>query len=174
VKYAGEWQDDKQHGFGTETFSDGSMYSGFFANGSKDGTGRFRWGNADSFSGQFLNGQIHGNGRMKWSDDSCYDGEWVEGAAHGRGRHVLADRRSYEGGFECGKKHGTAVISSSQGRQLWNGEWHNGSVRDTSDSEPGFQYDEARKRFADEVCRFPSTLPSVQPQIRRVQALGLS
>lgn len=34
---------DKQNGEGTETFPDGSIYKGYYANGMKNGKGRIKW-----------------------------------------------------------------------------------------------------------------------------------
>lgn len=51
AKYEGDWKEDKQHGYGEETWPDEAVYKGEYKNGKK-----------------------HGKGTFLWEDDSCYEG----------------------------------------------------------------------------------------------------
>ncbi len=42
-RYEGDWEDDKQHGKGTEEWPDGAKYEGQYMNGKKHGKGVFTW-----------------------------------------------------------------------------------------------------------------------------------
>jgi hypothetical protein len=43
ARYNGDWFDDKQHGVGTELWTDGAVYQGHFDCGMKNGQGLFKW-----------------------------------------------------------------------------------------------------------------------------------
>ena len=62
AKYEGDWFEDKQHGFGKETWPDGANYEGEFDFGKKHGKGKFLWSDNSAYEGEFSNNNIHGTG----------------------------------------------------------------------------------------------------------------
>ena len=57
-----------QHGFGTETWADGTTYKGSYVNGKKEGKGTFMWSDGAIYTGQFKNNNIEGDGEYIWKD----------------------------------------------------------------------------------------------------------
>ena len=55
--YEGQWNDDKggMHGYGRETFADGSAYVGLYKNGKKKGKGRLTFADGSYYEGDFEN-----------------------------------------------------------------------------------------------------------------------
>jgi hypothetical protein len=72
-------REDKQHGFGVETWPDGGKYEGNFEYGKKHGMGTFKWADGSVYIGEFYNNLIHGKGVYTWADGREYDGEWCNG-----------------------------------------------------------------------------------------------
>lgn len=81
-RYRGEWIESAVTGYGV-SISNGSTYSGHFANGVPDGHGVF-----SSHSG------------------TVYEGGWAGGLRHGAGVYRWGDGVEYRGGFETGLQHG--------------------------------------------------------------------
>lgn len=52
--------DDKQHGFGTETWQDGAKFEGNYVEGKKHGKGKFIWSDNSKYEGDFLDNNIEG------------------------------------------------------------------------------------------------------------------
>ena len=63
--YEGEWKDDKKHGQGKVTYSDGAVYEGEWKDGERHGQGKV------TYSG--------GKGKV-------YEGEWKHDKKHGQGK----------------------------------------------------------------------------------------
>lgn len=42
-----------QNGFGIETWSDGSIFEGYYKEGLKDGTGSYTWPDGSSYKGNY-------------------------------------------------------------------------------------------------------------------------
>ena len=61
-RYEGDWIDDQQHGFGTETWPDGAVYKGCYVKGMKHGKGLFKWADGSSYEGFFVDSNIEGYG----------------------------------------------------------------------------------------------------------------
>lgn len=65
MRYKGEWQFDKPHGKGKQTFTDGSFYKGNFVNGLKeDDNAVYQWPNGKVYKGPFKTGYIDGVGTL--------------------------------------------------------------------------------------------------------------
>ena len=54
----GEWYEDKQHGYGIETWMDDAKYEGNYDNGRKHGIGTFIWADGSKFIGEFYSNNI--------------------------------------------------------------------------------------------------------------------
>ena len=53
--YVGEWEDDKSHGQGTETYANGDKYEGEFENGKPHGQGTYTFADGVKESGYYIN-----------------------------------------------------------------------------------------------------------------------
>eukprot|EP00931_Biecheleriopsis_adriatica_P070814 TRINITY_DN44623_c0_g1_i1.p1 TRINITY_DN44623_c0_g1~~TRINITY_DN44623_c0_g1_i1.p1 ORF type:complete len:243 (+),score=49.63 TRINITY_DN44623_c0_g1_i1:77-805(+) len=90
-QYSGQWMDDKQHGVGRQTWSDGRSYDGQFSQGRFSGMGKMVWQSQKgtmSYEGEYLDDLKHGTGKFCWPDGRSYDGEWLRGKRHGRGAYT--------------------------------------------------------------------------------------
>lgn len=79
--YEGEFQGWQKHGLGTATYTDSSVYEGFFYKGRRNGHGVY----------------------MDALTQEKYEGKWVGDARNGRGRCSLPSGQSFEGKEEEGK-----------------------------------------------------------------------
>ena len=79
--YVGEEKDDKRHGQGTLTFSDGSKYVG-----------------------EWKDGKEHGHGAHTFPDGSNYVGEWKDGKYNGQGTLTFPNGTKYVGEYKKGRK----------------------------------------------------------------------
>jgi hypothetical protein len=98
--YVGEWQDDKRHGRGSDTFASGHRYTG-----------------------EFQDGQRHGQGTYTFPNGESYVGEWREGKRHGSGTNIFPDGERYVGEWRQGERHGLGVAYRPDGSVLRSGRW---------------------------------------------------
>ena len=125
--YNGDWLDDKQTGFGTLYYKDGSKYIGDFVDGKSHGKGRITLVNGDFYDGDWNVGSRTGYGSYQWADGNTrYVGEFDNGILNGKGVFYYADGREYDGEFVNGKYHGIGKLVSPDGEVLYDGEWDNG------------------------------------------------
>ena len=126
--YQGEWLNDKQHGLGTEDFSEnGSSYTGQFSQGVKEGFGRFQWADGSRYEGSFRNNILHGPGHYLWGDGRQYIGPWENNQMHGKGKFMWPDGRLYEGDYKFDKKEGYGLYRWEDGK-LYEGPWRDGKM----------------------------------------------
>jgi len=57
---------------------DGSLYEGDWQNDKQNGYGRMIHLDGDVYEGQWKDNKAHGKGRYQHADGSTYDGEWKE------------------------------------------------------------------------------------------------
>mmetsp|Transcript_93301 Transcript_93301/g.273128 ORF Transcript_93301/g.273128 Transcript_93301/m.273128 type:complete len:311 (+) Transcript_93301:67-999(+) len=84
----GYWQDGRLHGEGSQSWTDGRMYTGQFRDGTFSGHGRMQWQHPRGvmvYEGQYCKDKKHGNGRFTWPSGKAYEGQWVCGQRHGTG-----------------------------------------------------------------------------------------
>jgi len=92
-EYNGHWLDDKQHGNGRQTWTDGRSYTGHFQEGRFAGCGKMVWQTDKGpmqYEGEYADDVKHGMGLFTWPDGRSYDGEWCRGKRHGRGAYRTA------------------------------------------------------------------------------------
>ena len=105
--YEGDMLDDKEHGYGVKTWTNGVVYKGTWVNGKENGQGE--WSSPikaiskkeddvgvqtdieeilgyDKYKGNFLAGQFHGKGEMYWQNGNIYLGNFKNGLYNGKGR----------------------------------------------------------------------------------------
>lgn len=105
--YTGEWNTKNQrHGKGTQIWTDGAKYEGFWEDDRANGKGRLVHSDGDVYEGDWKEDQAHGYGEYLHADGSRYLGEWVEDKQHGVGKEIWPDGACYEGQYSEGKKQG--------------------------------------------------------------------
>jgi len=109
-RYFGEWEDNKKHGFGTQTWSNGNKYEGEWVNGKRQGKGTF-WKYDEQFDQ---------NDHLR----KIYTGEWHGSKKHGFGIQYLKDGSIYEGMFRQNLRHGEGAMSYANG-DVYIGNWVN-------------------------------------------------
>lgn len=148
----GASKDGVPHGKCEEKFSDGSSYSGWFANGEYDTSNAPEGyqnatykGNGEVYVGSYKDGVRHGEGKLVYSDGSCYDGWFSDGkrdtseAQEGnqRATYKKQDGYVYRGGFKNGLRHGEGEENRISGGS-YSG-WFAQDKYDTSEAPEGNQ-----------------------------------
>ena len=123
--YKGQWEFDKQHGCGTERYSDKSSYHGYFEESKKNGIGTFDFIDGKNYHGEFKDDMITGKGIFKYPDGRFYEGEFINNCKEGVGLFFWPDGRLYEGCYLADKKEGYGKMTWPNG-QIWEGSWKNG------------------------------------------------
>jgi len=124
-KYEGPLQEGKPHGYGIETWPNGTRYEGYYASGKKHGKGSYQWANGDTYTGDFFEDTCHGRGEYLYADGRIYDGDWKRNQMHGDGNFTWPDGRYYEGKYCDHKKQGFGLYLWPDGRK-YEGLWLNG------------------------------------------------
>lgn len=140
------------HGEGSESWPDGTNYTGNFHMGIKQGNGILKnkeftyegefyndlfsgkgtltLSNGDIFKGSWKDGMKHGKGKLKEKNGLIYEGHFKNNEKSGEGIMVWPDKRRYEGQWKKGKKHGIGLYTyfdKSKGRlRTGKSEWDNG------------------------------------------------
>ena len=100
--YVGEWKDGMKAGRGSIQFSSGGKYEGEWKNDRQDGKGTFYYAVGRVYEGQFNQGDRHGHGKYWYppkgseSFGHCYVGEYAGGTTQ-------TIRTAHEGGVKEGK-----------------------------------------------------------------------
>jgi len=78
----GEWVEGRRHGFGTESWFDGSVYEGNYVEGKRHGQGKLTR-QESVVQGEFRDGKMfNGTGVVVLQDGEKYDVVWTEGVPH--------------------------------------------------------------------------------------------
>lgn len=136
--YVGKWKDDKKHGTGIMTFSNGSVYEGQFKNDFRHGFGtqQYKAGSTSHeslldiklggiYEGEWKRGQKHGLGTFRYANGGLYSGQWLNGKRSGRGILSSADGSEYDGEWKNDKEHGYGIYRYGDGSS-YEGQWMNG------------------------------------------------
>ena len=83
--YDGEWSNDKPHGQGSMTLSNGDTYTGEFVDGRMHGKGCFLYVSQEGrkYEGEFANDRPHGRGVMTMPNGKAIDTTWDQGKQTG-------------------------------------------------------------------------------------------
>ena len=122
----------QKSGKGTQTWSDGSKYTGDFKNDTRNGKGTFIYasGSKGKYIGEWSNGKRNGHGTFIWAKDgNIYVGRWKDDARNGKGKTTFTDGTIYEGFFR-GSKFIEGVFKDKFFRE---GVYKNGTFNYTSD-----------------------------------------
>ena len=134
-KYEGNFKNNKKHGIGTYTWTNGDKYNGLFKNDYKT-SGTYTSKDGTTFSGKFLNGEYLKGRQLyvgKWAGNK-YLGDFKNWERHGKGTYFWKNGDKYIGQFKNGKMHGTGTLTYKNGK-IDKGTWENGK----------FMYGEADK-----------------------------
>ena len=141
VIYEGYWLNNKQHGFGKETYNEGLIYFGNFREGMKSGIGILKFADGSYYQGNFEKGLINGEGQYHWKNGKLYLGQWIDNKINGEGQMVWQDGQIYQGTFCNELMHGEGVLTYKNGT-VYNGFWKEGKQhgRGTIQSECGAKF----------------------------------
>lgn len=108
AKYHGQWirSGEVRQGRGTQVWSDGSKYEGYWSDNKANGRGRLIHADGDVYEGEWKDDKAHGFGIYSHLDGAKYEGTWQEDRQHGKGVETWPDGARYEGDYVNGKKHG--------------------------------------------------------------------
>mmetsp|Transcript_39504 Transcript_39504/g.60303 ORF Transcript_39504/g.60303 Transcript_39504/m.60303 type:complete len:270 (+) Transcript_39504:88-897(+) len=121
--YLGQWsKQGLREGRGTQIWSDGSKYEGYWKDDAANGRGRLIHSNGDCFTGEWKNDKAHGQGQYEHLEGAHYTGSWREDCQHGTGVEIYPDGSKYEGSHAYGKKHGNGTYIWADQRK-YEGEW---------------------------------------------------
>lgn len=119
LKYLGQWQANKKHGKGAQTWANGDKYVGEWAAGKPSGFGTFwkqgKQGLLKQYAGEWEGGKQHGRGAFYYDDGGAYDGQWRAGLRHGVGVMSYADSSVYEGDWFNDRRHGYGILDHANG-----------------------------------------------------------
>ncbi|KAH8074085.1 translation initiation factor IF-2 [Aureococcus anophagefferens] len=126
--YEGEWRRSKRHGEGKETWEDGTVYEGAFADDAFHGLGTYRTPFA-KYRGNFEAGYKSGQGSVVYyKSKDTYDGEWRRNRFHGVGTYYWGNNTNgekHEGHWKSNEKHGAGTTRTRNGK-CRDGVWKHG------------------------------------------------
>lgn len=102
VYYVGDVKDGKANGYGSGSFSTGSIYVGTWKDNRK-----------------------HGTGRYTWKDGSIYDGEYENDYRNGIGTYFFTTGEKYVGEWKNDKREGKGTLYDKNGKVVLEGIWKN-------------------------------------------------
>lgn len=113
--YIGQWQRDKQHGFGVFHNEIEGIYEGMFIEGFKEGYGKMRFANGDYYEGGWKRGLYNDRGKLTCPVGAIekYEGQFEYGKFSGKGILYYRNGSKYEGPFKDDKPHGSGTFTSS-------------------------------------------------------------
>lgn len=118
-----------QNGTGKYRYSNGTVYTGQFANGQRSGNGKMVFANNNVYDGQFRVNRMNGNGTMTYANGDRYVGNWVNDQPTGKGKYYFKTKERYEGDFNSGKFEGQGTMYYPDGAYYtggWKGNRKNG------------------------------------------------
>jgi hypothetical protein len=131
--YVGDICDGEEHGQGTRTAANGTVYVGEWRNGFMEGYGTMVDAeDGTRYTGEWLNHCRQGLGEMVYCDGSKYVGEWNRDQprhnpnnclAGSGGTMTYADGSQYSGGWEWGFRNGDGQMIYADGSKyvgMWN------------------------------------------------------
>ena len=122
------WENDRRHGQGKYTDTDGEVYEGAWEKGKRHGQGKATYTDGSTYEGAWEENLYHGQGKHTYTDGSTYEGAWENGWCHGQGTLTRPSGIvSYEGAWEDDKRHGQGKSTDTDGR-VTEGAWENGNL----------------------------------------------
>lgn len=100
--YTGAWQGGKPDGYGTYMYANGGMYIGDFKDGKRHDQGTYKGIDGTTYIGAWKDDNRNGLGTLKYADGTTYYGEWKDDMRDGQGTYTVADGRTYTGEWKDG------------------------------------------------------------------------
>ena len=127
--YIGETKEGEmvRHGFGTQTWPDGTRYEGNWVDDKAEGEGKIWHNSGDFYKGEWRDDMAWGKGVYKSKDGTTYEGDWIEDKQEGFGVETWVNGTKYEGKFVDGKKQGKGKISFPDG-SYYDGEFEDNNI----------------------------------------------
>ena len=88
--YEGEFKNGKEHGQGSDTYSNGKKFIGEYKEGKRSGKGILTHPDGNRYVGEFKNDAFDGQGIYTYSDGTKYVGEFKNGKEHGQGTQTYS------------------------------------------------------------------------------------
>ena len=124
MHYTGQWSEEFKHGFGVQTYADGTVYKGQWSRNKRQGQGQYFYnltetvaettnikGKRFSIVGIWVDDQLdYASVQASFPDGFTYVGGWSEGGMEGAG--ILRDLHGnmvFEGHSKDGKRHGSGI-----------------------------------------------------------------
>ena len=123
--YEGEFENNRKHGIGIETYIDGGVYKGEFKNGLRHGVGSYFWVDGSRYEGEWKNNLMEGYGIYNFKDGSFCSGFWSSNQINGFGKFVYPGVKIFLGSFKKDIKSGFGFIFSYNERKAYIGYWKN-------------------------------------------------
>jgi hypothetical protein len=125
--YQGYWINDKHHGWGTLLFRNGDVYQGWFVENQFHGNGSYYFANGSILKANFKHGKADGQIEFYEHDlQYVYQGNYCAGFANGKGSIRYRDGREYQGEWKNGQPHGQGKAYCN-GYLSYDGQWQAGS-----------------------------------------------
>ncbi|NCC74285.1 MAG: hypothetical protein EOM06_12945, partial [Sphingobacteriia bacterium] len=97
--YAGNWENDKQNGYGVISWVIGGKYEGEWKNGRFSGFGKIYYQNGNRYEGEWRNGERNGFGKSIWGpgrwEGDIYEGAWRNNLKHGEGKYFAKNENRW-------------------------------------------------------------------------------
>ncbi len=129
-----------QDGYGSQTYTDGGKYDGFFKSGLRDGQGTYVWPGGSKYTGEWKAGKLSGYGTYVKEDGTVQTGYWEDAVFKGNnapddtpgcksgdcdngyGVRTYDDGGHYEGYFKNGLREGQGTFTWKEGEKFV-GQW---------------------------------------------------
>jgi TolB-like protein len=117
ITYEGERnQEEKYHGKGVITYSNGDKWEGEFKDGLEfNGQGTIIWLEGGNYVGEIKDGKRNGQGTLTNSDGEKYVGDFKDNKRDGQGTLTNSDGEKYVGDFKDGNYHGQGTYTFPDG-----------------------------------------------------------
>jgi hypothetical protein len=126
-EYEGEFKNDLFHGKGTNTVPNGMKYIGDFKDNEWHGKGTILFLDGGKYVGDLKMGALSGKGYTLKPDGSYHEGGYLNNARHGHGLEKEPSGASYVGNYKNNRWHGYGVATRADGTQ-YKGTWEKGKL----------------------------------------------
>ena len=124
----GKWENGKINGLGKIVFLETKdTYVGEFKDDKRHGNGQYTWSNGDVYIGNWDKGKMSGFGLKVSKNSEVYAGMWKDDKADGLGAKYFVTKDTYIGGHKDDYRHGKGFYVFNTDDQVDLAEWDNGS-----------------------------------------------
>lgn len=120
--YEGNWKDNKRHGYGKQTFKNGTTYECMWIDDNPSAEVKVNFSNGDIYQGNIRDYKYEGYGKYTYvfSGIGYYKGYWKNGEKNG---HTVFDNGEiYDGDWKNGKRNGNGKMNFRDG-SIIEGNW---------------------------------------------------